>query len=75
MEETALEGSIRETAISVVNQRIAELEILQSGELAPADFEIDRRVRVCQSLLGRLRQAPEPECRDAHGKDIEGAGK
>jgi hypothetical protein len=71
-----MSGSIRETAISVVNQRIAELNILRgSGGPAPADLEIDRRIHVCQSLLEQLRQAPEPQAGDAHGTDIEGTRK
>jgi hypothetical protein len=65
-----MSGSIRETAISVVTQRIAELEILRANRLAPdalacaglgTAWEIDRRINACQSLLERLQQAPELE--------------
>jgi hypothetical protein len=65
-----MSGSIRKTAITVVTQRIAELEILRANRLAPdalacaglaTEWEIDRRIDVCQSLLERLQQAPEME--------------
>jgi hypothetical protein len=49
-EITVDDASIRQTAIHVVIERIAELELLQSSGLAPADYEIERRIQACQSL-------------------------
>jgi hypothetical protein len=47
---------IRETSITVIAERIAELETLQSTGLAPADFGIERRIEACRSLLEQLQK-------------------
>jgi len=57
---TRMGMSIRKAAISVVDQRLAELNILRSRGHVPADWEMDRRILVYQSLLKQLQQAPEP---------------